>query len=217
MKAGWLLAAIVIGIVLIAPLGFSIENGYNRVIILSKLFIKFLDPVTMPGVTVEGNLNSTGNTTIDGYYGGMFNFTEGGFSMFNVSTFGIYYNATGLVVGLTNGMDFSANSAANGGDTLIIRQGGVYHITAAVSLAGGSNGLYGIAVAQNYNNPELSEKVSKCYSRFIGTGKTETVVITCFRRLNAGDRITLILDDEANPASDPKVEQANVNLHRIGN
>lgn len=165
--------------------------------------------------SIGGNLDVQGNFTGNQIYGGMFNFTDAGWTL-NIPNHGVYYNVTGLVPGLSNGINFIGNASATDGSTLKITVSGVYHITATLSAKAGAQGEYGVGISQNYNNPEASEKTSKCYSRFTGTGSVQTASVTCFRRLTAGDRITMIVDDEFNPSQSISIQQVNVNLVRIG-
>lgn len=160
-----------------------------------------------------GNLIIQGNATMNNYYGEMKNWTEGGYTA-TPAAVAVYENATGLKAGINNGFVFATRAKASGGDYLQAQFAGVYKVTGKLTVQITTGGLYGFGIVVNGANPETT---GDCYSRKTGNGNWDTIPIDCFYRLNAGDNLTLVYDDEANPVKALLIEKIEVNVLRIGN
>jgi len=159
------------------------------------------------------NVDVLGNITGNSYYGEMKNWTDGGYTATPIGV-AVYHNVTNLKAGLNNGF-IVINRAGNlGGTALQPQYSGVYKITAKITIQITSGGLYGFGVVVNSVNPEIT---GDCYSRKQGDGNWDTIPIDCFYGLNAGDNLTLVYDDEANPVKALSIEKVEVNALRIGN
>jgi len=169
---------------------------------------------TIGYANITGNLNQTlGNATINLPYGEMKNWTDGGY-IATPTGVGIYNNLSTTIMGLNNGFTFGTRTNANGGNYLQAQMSGVYKVTGKLSVNIGTGGLYGFGIVVNSANPEVT---GDCYSRRTGTGDWDTIPIDCFYRLNAGDNLTLVYDDEANPVKTLLIEKVEINAVRIGN
>jgi len=158
---------------------------------------------------ITGDLNQTyGNATINNYYGRAFYVNKSSTNITIAST-GVYYNFTNFnCSGLNNGFVCGSNNLT----TLI---NGTYLISADGSILGGNNGEYGFGISVNGENPETDYG---CYTHFNGDGSHQPVSIgSCIRRLNKGDYIKLVVDDEANPAQNVGVVKMGLTALRIGN
>ena len=179
----------------------------------------FLDNgnLTIIGNTNQtGNINTTGNLTGSNMYGGMFNYTDGGY-IFTIGSSATYYNLSNQQAGLTNGFVVATGTTKS---CLAAQYAGVYQIIGSLSAKQqtGTGSLYGFGMAlinsSGYFDPE---QVARCYTRFDGLGSYGSNNFNCFIRLNAGDIIFPQIDDEANPSKDLNIMAMNFNAVRVGN
>jgi len=161
----------------------------------------------------SSSLNSTcysypivSNTT-GAYYGGMYNYSNLGWT-FSMPNYGVYYNLTNFTAESLNGFTFSKNR-------LYATNTGTYQMMGSISAQFGNSGLYGMAISKNGQNPETDSPTQKCYSRITGTGGQTEVMSFCIMNLTAGDYVTLVVDDEANPAQDIIIMNMNLNVISI--
>ena len=107
-------AALVIGILLIPVLVIGHSSAYTDVLILSRELIKFRGDLNLNGnqlinasaVCLGGNCltdwsNATMNITTNTYYGGLYNFSDGGVTI-PIPASGSYYNITKLKCGYSD-------------------------------------------------------------------------------------------------------------------
>jgi hypothetical protein len=161
------------------------------------------------GTTTSKGFIDTGNSTINNYYGSMYNFSDAGWSI-GIATSGVYYNLTISTEGELNGFKIWQTGAT--GTKLQALVSGYYSVDGVITgdFAGGE---YGLGIVTNDANPEV---VGRCYTRTNMNGQIP-VAITCMKRLVAGDNITLVIDDESNPTKDVSVHNINIKALRIGN
>lgn len=155
-----------------------------------------------------GDTEIIGNLTANTIYGGMWNYTDLGFNITPLGV-GVYTNVSGLEKGDANGVDFEDSIG------LRVLISGEYRIEAQLSATFGNNGEYGFCASINSGNCEIYPN-NKCYIRLTGTARVEGQSITCLRKLTAGDLVTLMFDDEANPVQNILVQTANLNIVRVG-
>lgn len=182
------------------------ETAYNLTVLVNLT----AETLANQTLTIADQLNAT--------YGGMWNYTNLGYT-FPIAAQNVYYNVTGLSSGQLNKFTFTSGSAASGGSVLTVSRSGVYQITAMLSAAGAQASIYGFAVVRNGMNPVNSTDNPNCYSRFTGSGftQTQTASIACYKRLYSGDRLSAIIADEKAPTNDLDIYNMNVNVIWVGN
>ena len=154
--------------------------------------------------SVNGNLNVVGNLTGNNYYGSLYNFSDAGWAI-GIASSGVYYNLTVSTAGEMNG--FKVIQAGASGTKLQALVSGYYSVDAVLS-ADFAGGEYGVGVVTNGADPEV---LGRCYTRTTLTG-TNGLPITCMKRLNAYDNITMVIDDESTPAKDVTVHAINIKI-----
>jgi hypothetical protein len=157
------------------------------------------------------NLVITGNGTLNTFYGSVYNFSDDGW-LIGIASSGVYYNLTANQTGELNGFKIIQETQANGGTKLQALYSGVYSVDGVLTgdFAGGE---YGVGLVTNNTNPEA---VGRCYTR-TNTNDAIPIAITCLKRLNAGDNVTMVIDDESSPTKDVTVYNINFKVVRIGN
>jgi len=178
-------------------------SGYNKTILK-------LDGYGNANFTNQ-NISTTGNYIGNVFYGGMYNFSDAGYNI-NIPTSGVYYNVTGLECGEINGFNCSSSTGV-----MTANHDGVYKIDFSIALkvSAGGNGLYGIGIAKNYSDLEVQKR---CYGRIWATsGQVSGTSGTCFLRLNVGDMLNFMIDDEVNPARTVAWETIQFTAIRVGN
>jgi len=180
---------------------WSVDNGYNQITLLGHTWMRFEGDVSMPG-------NFLGNSI----YGGMYNYSDAGLAI-GIASSETYYNITNLKQVSTNGVTFLTGTQAQGGSRMIVGYAGMYQLSATIAASCGLNGEYGFAIMKNYIDPET---VGNCYSRLTGTGNVRPTSITCLMQLAVGDTVSLVMDDEKNPAQDCTVQTVNMVMERVG-
>ena len=116
----------------------------------------------------------------------------------------IYYNVTGLDLGISN-------LITQQNDNLIIYEDGVYTLSLSVSFGGGATREYEFAVFVNdieIENCEFHRVMGT--GGDIGSGSTE-----CLLNLNAGDVINIRAEDENNPSQNVEIYAFNFNIVKI--
>ena len=164
-------------------------------------------PIFFVGILIfVGIIQASGNTITNTYYGSMWNKTSVGITVDLTDPEG-YKNISGLVPGELNGFVFTDNQA------LIVGVAGTYKIDWTCSFDGGNNNRYGIGVSKNYN----IESSRECYAqRTTGSNAIGNVGGTCILSLEIGDTLNFVIDDEADPISDPSIHQISMNVMRMG-
>jgi len=165
------------------------------------------------GIEVNGAATISGNFTANFYQAEMWNYTPGGVGyLFNIDTFGIYYNLTGLIPGELNGFNFTEATQLNGGSYLTTEIRGTYAMNFHMSFGSEANGgLYGISIAHNHDR----ESHRDCYARRQAAIAVGSVSVTCLMHLEVGDKVAIQIESEDNDR-DIYIHSANLNLVRIG-
>lgn len=146
-------------------------------------------------------------------YANIWNYTSNG-SIFNYLSSDIYYNFTYLNCSLIKNINCYQKNQTGGGTYLEIIYPGIYYLDAKISGEGSvAGGIYGISIAKNFN-PNLNRN---CYSRIEGTTTVDTMSVSCLLRLSAGDRINIMIDDEAIPTKPIIIYQASLSVNLIAN
>lgn len=167
------------------------------------------------GVTLDGNLNITGNFTGNQIYGEFYNYSSV-LTPANqeINLAGVYYNWTGNAsVGNLNGFTFSANSKAKGGNMLTAQVRGEYKFSFAMSfLSETAGGLFGFSIAEN--SDQMAHR--NCYSRREAKTEVGSVSVTCIMDLMVGSNLSIMIENE-NADRDINIHTANLNVVRVGN
>jgi len=164
-----------------------------------------IESQTETSVKITDNLSVTGNITGNMIYGEIYNKSDTGFCIVDLTAQDVYHNITNLTGGLLNGFTNNTNNLT----TLIA---GTYKVDGHVSMSAGGSGEFGLKL--------FIGNVGKdnCYSHHhIATGDAVTMAVNCLVKLNAGDEISLQVDDHINPPNDPTIKSVNLNAWRIGN
>lgn len=200
-------------------LALSIANNTANLTLdaLGTTWIQFTDNFLMPSTGIitqnisavngyyTGNVTVAGNITGNVIYGEMWNFTSAGFAV-AIPVISTYYQVTGLACGSLNGFTCS-------GSNLTVRVPGTYRIDSTLSISGSANSQYGVGIRINSDNPET---LGKCYTRFDGESRHETVSSACFRTLAIGDTVGMWVDDQANPPQNIDIHTVGITLTRVG-
>ena len=165
--------------------------------------------ISITNVATIQTLNVIGNISGNTMYGSMYNFSDAGW-MIGIASSGVYYNLSVSTAGELNGFNVIQDGAT--GTKLQAQVSGYYSIDGILSgeFAGGE---YGVGIVTNGADPEV---IGRCYSR-INLNAETSVPITCIKRLEAGDNITMVIDDEGFPVKDVKVHNINIKAFKIGN
>lgn len=157
-------------------------------------------------VTINDNLNQTkGNATINNIYGEMYNKSDSGFETVDLVTQDVYVRVKNLSCGENNGV------LCSGGNLTVLYQG-LYKVDAVLSSSDGASGEHGFKIFLNETGQD------KCYNHEHATTTAKPLAISCYVRVNAThNKISLRIDDHANPVNDITLYATNVNLLRVGN
>lgn len=204
------IVALGLSFLLIAGSASAFNIAYEFKHLVPQQIQPILDIVkaTIGTLIVNGNAQINGNLTANNFYGGAWNFTEDGWIM-SFGASGTYYNITRFRCDMYNGFD-----CANGTGTLTAQSAGIYLISSSISSTGLAGGSYGMCVAKNSANCETQ---GKCYSRFSGTAEAMEVSTKCFMRLNVGDHLNVMVDDEASPTKDLTIYSQEITALRVAN
>lgn len=155
---------------------------------------------------INNNLNQTnGNATINMIYGEMWNKSDTGFAIIDLTAVDTYVQIVNITSGNNNGFSVSESN-------LTATYAGVYKIDFSLSLSSGSGSEYGIKIFKN------GVGQNNCYSHLHTTANQDTHASgSCILSLSANDKIGIYIDDHINPVNDPTIYFTNVNLLRIGN
>ncbi len=149
----------------------------------------------------EGNLDIGGNFTGNQFYGEMF--VEGNIVPTPISSANNFTVIEVLLEGSLNGFDVIDS-------TLIVLINGTYQINYGMTFSDANNKDYRSSVGVN----DVAQ--DKCVSgRRIANVDFGNMGSTCLLSLVEGDNVTLVINN-LDGAQDPTVEDANINLVRIG-
>lgn len=128
------------------------------------------------------------------YYGGIWAINTSGMIV-NITVSDIYYNIT-LNSPEVNSTEIKGVSINKTTTTITINQSGLYDVFGHISASGGNNQFYGLALGINYD-PNVG-KNNGCYDmRTTTTSAVGGFTFHCLARLNRGDILNLMVDDEA--------------------
>lgn len=146
---------------------------------------------------VDGQIKQyVGNSTINYYYGQIYNKSEAGYSL-NLITVNVYENVTGMIRGDNNGFDNVSDVG------LKAEVSGTYAVNYDLTFEG--NGEYGLSIFKN------GVQESDCYnlgSASVGTHQSFSG--SCIVTMTAGQFLTLMIDDHVNPVTDPTIHIARI-------
>lgn len=142
-------------------------------------------------------------------YGSAYNSSDGGW-MIGIAATGVYYDVNISTDGELKGFKTWRNNPPGNGTRLQALNSGLYSVDAVMTgeYAGGE---YGLGVVTNNADPET---LGRCYTRS-NINAEVPIGITCLKRLNAHDNVTLVIDDESTPVKDVKVHTVNLKLVKI--
>ncbi len=187
-----------------APAGFNFANGFfegwSWIANVNNNATSF-NFTTAMDLRPEGNLEIAGNFTGDQFYGEMF--VEGNVVVTPISSANNYTEIQVLLEGLNNGFSYSSSS-------LEVGVNGTYKVDYSITFSDANN--------KNYRSTVGIDMVEqdKCVSgRKIANVDLGNMGSNCFLELTEGEVITLLINN-LDGAQDPTVEDANINLVRIG-
>jgi hypothetical protein len=149
-------------------------------------------------------INGTGILYADVPFGEMYSYNMTGWTL-DFVTEEVYANFTNMSAGDLQGFTFTSNKTLN-----CVKEG-MYAVNFGVSFSGTTGSTHGIGLGVN------GTIIRECYTqRKLGSNDVGNTGGTCIISLGAGDKVTLMADDEDSTVNDIQVMTANVNLVRIG-
>lgn len=144
----------------------------------------------------------------DNYYVNIWNFTDGGYTL-AIASSGVYYPFLNFALDGSNGFSFNATTKR-----INVQFSGNYQAIFTTSISCGINGIYGIGLSKNNASPEGT----RCYTHVDspGTGH-DSEMFSCIIDLKRGDNVSVVIDDEQNPAQNCNVVQQSFSMVRVGN
>ena len=157
---------------------------------------------------IMGFIGFISQENITDTYGELYNYTDGGWTL-SIPVTAKYYNLTKFQCGDINNMICDGSNGI-----LQVQQSGIYLAAASISVTAGVDGEYGFGIVKNNENPETIDP--SCYMRWTGLGKTTPRSTSCIKRLNTGDKVQVMIDDEKTPTQNAVISTAQLILTRIG-
>ncbi len=172
---------------------FWLSDQNNTIGVQNPLTTMQLDPI--------GNLEIAGNFTGNQFYGEMF--VEGNVIDTPISSADNYTEIQVLLEGLNNGFIYSSSSLEAGVN-------GTYKVDYSITFTDANNKNYRSTVGVNMIDQD------KCVSgRKIANVDLGNMGSNCLLELIEGDNVTLLINN-LDGDQDPTVEDANINLVRVG-
>lgn len=171
------------------------SSVYNRI---------YYQVSSVSNLTVNGNLNVTGNIYGNFIYGEMWNKSDASFEMVDLVNPAEYVKIHNLEAGDLNGF-----TSTDGNLTADVE--GRYQVIAKV-------GAKSTAVAGEYGMKVYINEVGQndCYDHEEPSTSPIGFIATCIVSLSVGDNLNIRFDDHANPVRDINLLNANINLIRVG-
>lgn len=153
-----------------------------------------------------GNIYTDKNYIGNQIFGEMYNKSDAGFVTLTLPAQDVYVGLTDLNAGSLNGF------AKTTDNNLLVQNTGKYLVNATTSLSTSGNGEYGIRIYVDETGKD------NCYTHLhLSSGAVSSQSLNCILSLTSGNKVSIRIDDHANPPNDPTFYSANLTITRIGN